>query len=333
MPWTSSVFSGLAGSPAIKPASTWVNSSCSRYSLLDDLACLHRRRVVRADVIQQMQRLGAPSTVSASSGVLHSTSNGSASQARKRNGAVMNDSRLVIRSNTLFTSNDFGSRADVLWRHIFIGFPALEVMSQKGTSRLKSHYIAKRHVYNRAAFLLLDGIKAPLYEEPTASRRLSVGSPQPDPQTPAVSQGRNVHGIPCRFSVALGAITLLSGCSAFRNYDSELAQTNQQLASGNVDAALTLLERTTPARTRTCCTTSRKVSCCAPRAICLAARRPGPAPINRLANGKTRSNSTRPSTWPSSAASWSTIRSAATKATITKGHADHADGAEPAGCE
>jgi len=45
------------------------------------------------------------------------------------------------------------------------------------------------------------------------------------------------------FSVALGAITLLSGCSVFRNYDSELTQTNQQLASGNVDAALTLLEK------------------------------------------------------------------------------------------
>ncbi|WP_419712879.1 COG3014 family protein [Pseudomonas sp. NFX224] len=43
--------------------------------------------------------------------------------------------------------------------------------------------------------------------------------------------------------VALSAVTLLSGCSAFRNYDSELAQTNQQLASGNVDAALTLLEK------------------------------------------------------------------------------------------
>lgn len=45
------------------------------------------------------------------------------------------------------------------------------------------------------------------------------------------------------FPVALGAITLLSGCSVFRNYDSELAQTNQQLASGNVEAALTLLEK------------------------------------------------------------------------------------------
>jgi len=43
--------------------------------------------------------------------------------------------------------------------------------------------------------------------------------------------------------IALGAVTLLSGCSAFRNYDSELAQTNQQLATGNVDAALTLLEK------------------------------------------------------------------------------------------
>ena len=43
--------------------------------------------------------------------------------------------------------------------------------------------------------------------------------------------------------LALSAVTLLSGCSAFRNYDSELAQTNQQLATGNVDAALTLLEK------------------------------------------------------------------------------------------
>jgi len=43
--------------------------------------------------------------------------------------------------------------------------------------------------------------------------------------------------------IALSAVTLLSGCSAFRNYDSELAQTNQQLAAGNVDAALTLLEK------------------------------------------------------------------------------------------
>lgn len=42
--------------------------------------------------------------------------------------------------------------------------------------------------------------------------------------------------------IALSAVTLLSGCTAFRNYDSELAQTNQQLATGNVDAALTLLE-------------------------------------------------------------------------------------------
>ncbi|NUT78328.1 hypothetical protein HNO86_25150 [Pseudomonas sp. C1C7] len=44
-------------------------------------------------------------------------------------------------------------------------------------------------------------------------------------------------------AIALSAVTLISGCSAFRNYDSELAQTNQQLASGNVDAALSLLEK------------------------------------------------------------------------------------------
>jgi hypothetical protein len=43
--------------------------------------------------------------------------------------------------------------------------------------------------------------------------------------------------------IALSAVMLLSGCSVFRNYDAELAQTNQQLASGNLDAALTLLEK------------------------------------------------------------------------------------------
>ena len=35
----------------------------------------------------------------------------------------------------------------------------------------------------------------------------------------------------------------LSGCSVFRSYDSELQETNQQLASGNVDAALALLDQ------------------------------------------------------------------------------------------
>jgi len=44
-------------------------------------------------------------------------------------------------------------------------------------------------------------------------------------------------------SIALSAVTLLAGCSAFRSYDTELQQTNQQLVSGNVDAALTLLEK------------------------------------------------------------------------------------------
>ncbi|WP_110992058.1 COG3014 family protein [Pseudomonas sichuanensis] len=34
----------------------------------------------------------------------------------------------------------------------------------------------------------------------------------------------------------------LSGCSVFRSYDSEMQATNQQLAAGNVDAALALLE-------------------------------------------------------------------------------------------
>ncbi|MGS4768194.1 hypothetical protein ACLGJF_19715, partial [Acinetobacter baumannii] len=44
-------------------------------------------------------------------------------------------------------------------------------------------------------------------------------------------------------SIALGAVTLLAGCSAFRSYDNELQETNQQLRAGNLDAALTLLEK------------------------------------------------------------------------------------------
>lgn len=38
------------------------------------------------------------------------------------------------------------------------------------------------------------------------------------------------------------AAVQLSGCSVFRSYDSELQETNQQLAAGNIDAALALLE-------------------------------------------------------------------------------------------
>lgn len=41
----------------------------------------------------------------------------------------------------------------------------------------------------------------------------------------------------------LCAIVQLAGCAAFRSYDSELQETNQQLASGNIDAALALLEK------------------------------------------------------------------------------------------
>ncbi|MGC5699315.1 hypothetical protein J4P02_03825 [Pseudomonas sp. NFXW11] len=44
-------------------------------------------------------------------------------------------------------------------------------------------------------------------------------------------------------TLALSAVTLLAGCSAFRSYDNELQETNQQLRSGNVEAALTLLEK------------------------------------------------------------------------------------------
>ncbi len=42
---------------------------------------------------------------------------------------------------------------------------------------------------------------------------------------------------------ALSAATLLAGCSAFRSYDNELQETNQQLGAGHVDAALALLEK------------------------------------------------------------------------------------------
>ena len=51
--------------------------------------------------------------------------------------------------------------------------------------------------------------------------------------------------MPSRFLTvfALAASVLLAGCSVFRSYDSELKETNQQLASGNVDAALGTLEK------------------------------------------------------------------------------------------
>lgn len=45
-----------------------------------------------------------------------------------------------------------------------------------------------------------------------------------------------------RTALMLSVLTLLTGCSAFRSYDSELQATNQQLSSGNVDGALVLLE-------------------------------------------------------------------------------------------
>ncbi|MEE4156252.1 COG3014 family protein [Pseudomonas viridiflava] len=51
--------------------------------------------------------------------------------------------------------------------------------------------------------------------------------------------------MPSRALTALALISAvqLAGCSAFRNYDTELQQTNQQLASGNVDAAIGTLEK------------------------------------------------------------------------------------------
>ncbi|MEA9994734.1 hypothetical protein QN382_13345 [Pseudomonas sp. 10B1] len=44
-------------------------------------------------------------------------------------------------------------------------------------------------------------------------------------------------------ALALVAITQLAGCAAFRSYDTELKETNQQLATGNVDGALLTLEK------------------------------------------------------------------------------------------
>ncbi|WP_024646743.1 COG3014 family protein [Pseudomonas syringae] len=44
-------------------------------------------------------------------------------------------------------------------------------------------------------------------------------------------------------ALALIIATQLAGCSAFRSYDTELKETSQQLASGNVDAALGTLEK------------------------------------------------------------------------------------------
>jgi len=44
-------------------------------------------------------------------------------------------------------------------------------------------------------------------------------------------------------ALALFAAVQLAGCSAFRSYDAELKETNQQLTTGNVDGALGVLEK------------------------------------------------------------------------------------------
>ncbi|MEB0040259.1 MULTISPECIES: hypothetical protein [unclassified Pseudomonas] len=44
-------------------------------------------------------------------------------------------------------------------------------------------------------------------------------------------------------ALALIAMMQLAGCAAFRSYDTELKETNQQLATGNVDGALLTLEK------------------------------------------------------------------------------------------
>ncbi|MCU0116974.1 hypothetical protein N8H74_01820 [Pseudomonas sp. B2M1-30] len=48
------------------------------------------------------------------------------------------------------------------------------------------------------------------------------------------------------FSLLLGAILQLSDCAAYRNYDLEMQQTNDQLMTGNLDNALYLIEQHNP---------------------------------------------------------------------------------------
>ena len=43
--------------------------------------------------------------------------------------------------------------------------------------------------------------------------------------------------------LALVAAVQLAGCAAFRNYDTELKETSQQMSTGNIDGALVLLEK------------------------------------------------------------------------------------------
>src|SRR3546814_14382722 len=62
----------------------------------------------------------------------------------------------------------------------------------------KSHYIANGHVYNPAAFLLSDGIKAPPVMRNRQHPALVRGSSQPDPHPRLIPQGRSIHGLPCR---------------------------------------------------------------------------------------------------------------------------------------
>ncbi|MGF6490862.1 hypothetical protein [Pseudomonas frederiksbergensis] len=70
----------------------------------------------------------------------------------------MNNSQMEIRSNTLFTSNEFRSSfVGISWESTVV--PGLKyVMALCEKMRLKSHYMASIPVYNAAPSLLRYGI-------------------------------------------------------------------------------------------------------------------------------------------------------------------------------
>jgi predicted negative regulator of RcsB-dependent stress response len=103
----------------------------------------------------------------------------------------------------------------------------------------------------------------------------------------------------------------------FRSYDTELQATNQQLATGNVDAALTLLEKNNTGKDKDLLYYFEKGELLRAKGDLTGSQAAWRSADLQVYSGKSRSSSTAKSTSPSSAA-WSTTRSVATKVTTTK---------------
>ena len=118
--------------------------------------------------------------------------------------------------------------------------------------------------------------------------------------------------------LALAAVTLLSGCSTFRSYDTELQDTNQQLASGNVDGALTLLEKNNTGEDKDLLYYFEKGELLRAKGDLTGSQTAWRRADLVVYTWEESVKFDSASTFPSSAASWSTTKCVATKATTTK---------------